>query len=108
MENFTQGEWILGADKAKGCVLSKNGRLGSTLEGPISHPIARFDMGWDEKEDQANGRLLVKAPSMYHLLRKIQGDFHDAQNFRSDADLLDILKNSINEIEPLMQEILDD
>jgi hypothetical protein len=106
MEQFTQGAWVLGTGTASGCILPLEGRVHSTPEGPITHPIARFDMGWDEKEDQANGRLLVKAKAMYEQLRKVQEDFNDARNFPSDGDLLEYLKKSIDEIEPLLQEVL--
>lgn len=68
--SHTKGPWHMGAGNGEGSIFSDTGRM-RYERGTVLYPIATVNRGFDQEEDEANGRLLAAAPELLEALEAI-------------------------------------
>lgn len=70
VEHHTKGPWHLGQGNGEGSIFAEDGRT-RFESGTVLYPIAKYKVGWDDREDDANGRLMVLGPQFHSFCKEI-------------------------------------
>lgn len=71
---LTAGNWHMGQGNGEGFIFADAGRMRLETGGTSLYPIAKWDMGYDKAEDEANGRAMAALPQLLAVCRAVLGD----------------------------------
>jgi hypothetical protein len=98
IEHHTKAPWHPGMGNGEGSIFPEDGRTRLEAGGTTLYPIATVNRGWDQEEDEANGRLIAVSPEFYDFAKLIL--LRQEQDRDIPADIVQHARRLIEKVYP--------